>query len=151
MTAVTIVGNLVDAPELRFTPQGKAVANFTVAESQRIKDADGWKDGPSTFWRCSIWDTIAENMTESLVKGQRVIVVGEAKQRSFETKDGEKRTVIEVTATEVGPSLRWATARVERTTRNGSQSNAKAQTAIPPMDDPWSAAPAIGSDDEIPF
>ena len=144
MTAVTIVGNLVDAPELRFTPQGKAVANFTVAESQRIKDADGWKDGPSTFWRCSIWDTIAENMTESLVKGQRVIVVGEAKQRSFETKDGEKRTVIEVTATEVGPSLKWATAKVQKTA-GGSKPAPK------PADDPWSAAPAIGSDDEIPF
>ena len=145
MTAVTIVGNLVDAPELRFTPQGKAVANFTVAESQRIKDADGWKDGPSTFWRCSIWDTIAENMTESLVKGQRVIVVGEAKQRSFETKDGEKRTVIEVTATEVGPSLKWATAKVEKTA-GGKPKPAKAAD-----DDPWSAAPAIGADDEIPF
>ena len=105
MTQVTIIGNLTADPELRFTAQGKAVANFSVAESKRVKDADGgWKDGDSTFWRCSLWDAAAENMTESLHKGQRVIVVGEVRQRSFETQQGEKRTVMEVTATEVGPS-----------------------------------------------
>lgn len=143
MTQVTIVGNLIDAPELRFTPAGKAVANFVVAESQRVRDADGgWKDGDSTFWRCSIWDSQAENMAESLSKGQRVIVVGEAKQRSFETRDGEKRTVIEVTATEVGPSLRWATAKVEKT--GGGKPKPK------PVEDPWGVA-AEATDEAPPF
>jgi len=141
MTQVTIVGNLIDAPELRFTPAGKAVANFVVAESQRVRDADGgWKDGDSTFWRCSIWDAQAENMAESLAKGQRVIVVGEAKQRSFENRDGEKRTVIEVTASEVGPSLRWATAKVEKT---GGKPKPK------PAEDPWGVA--AEATDEVPF
>ena len=150
MTAVTIVGNLTADPELRFIPSGKAVANFTIAESSRVKDGNEWKDGPSTFWNCSIWGTDAENLAESLTRGMRVVAVGEAKQRSFETKDGEKRTVIEVTVSEIGPSLKWATARVERTTKNGSQSNAKAQTAIPAMDDPWGSAPAVGAGDEPP-
>lgn len=150
MTVITIIGNLVDAPELRFTAQGKAVANFTVAESQRVKSADGtWSDGPSTFWRCSIWDTIAENLTESLVKGQRVIVAGEAKQRTFETRDGEKRTVIEVTATDVGPSLRWATAKVEKAT--GKRANPSTPKPAAAADDPWATSPAIGDLDEAPF
>ena len=152
MTNVTIIGNLTDAPELRFTAQGKAVANFTVAESQRIKDADGtWKDGPSTFWRVSIWDTIAENLAESLNKGQRVIVVGEAKQRSFETNAGEKRTVIEVTASDVGPSLRWATATVVKASGKASGFNAGGAKKAAPQDDPWGNAPSIGNDSEAPF
>ena len=143
MTAVTIIGNLTADVELRYTAQGKAVAGFTVAESKRVKDADGgWKDGDSTFWRCSLWDAAAENMTESLHKGQRVIVVGEVKQRSFETQQGEKRTVMEVTATEVGPSLKWSTAKVEK---------AGAPKSKPASDDPWNA-PAIGGDDsQAPF
>ena len=143
MTAVTIIGNLTADVELRYTAQGKAVAGFTVAESKRVKDADGgWKDGDSTFWRCSLWDAAAENMTESLHKGQRVIVVGEVKQRSFETQQGEKRTVMEVTATEVGPSLKWSTAKVEK---------AGAPKSKPVSDDPWNA-PAIGGDDsQAPF
>lgn len=145
MTQVTIVGNLTEAPELKFTAAGKAVANFTVAESQRIRDADGsWRDGDSTFWRCSIWDTQAENLTESLVKGQRVIVVGEAKSRSFETREGEKRTVIEVTASEVGPSLKWATAKVERT-----QAKRKATEKAPV--DPWGNDSGFGDTDTAPF
>jgi len=118
MAQVTIVGNLTDEPELRFTAQGKAVVNFTIAESQRQRQADGsFKDGPATFWRCQLWDIGAENMAESLQKGQRVIAVGEAKQRSFETRDGETRTVIEVSASEVAPSLKWSTARVEKSAR----------------------------------
>lgn len=141
MTLVTIVGNLVDAPELRFTAQGKAVANFTVAESKRVKDGDGWKDGPSTFWRCSLWDTPAENMAESLTKGLRVIVVGEVAQRSFETNAGEKRSVFEVTATEVGPSLKWATAKVDKTGKPKAK----------PAEDPWGSAPAVGAEEEPPF
>ena len=143
MTQVTIIGNLTADPELRFTAQGKAVAGFTVAESKRVKDADGgWKDGDSTFWRCSLWDAAAENMTESLHKGQRVIVVGEVKQRSFETQQGEKRTAMEVTATEVGPSLKWSTAKVEKT---------GAPKTKPVSDDPWNAAPTAGGDDVAPF
>lgn len=138
MSHVSIVGNLTADPELRYTASGKAVASFTVVESSRVKDGDGWKDGPATFWRCSLWDAAAENLTESLTKGLRVIVVGEAKQRSFETNTGEKRSVIEITATEVGPSLRWATAKVEKT---GGKPE--------PKDDPWTATPA--DSDEVPF
>lgn len=142
MTQLTIVGNLTDAPELRFTAQGKAVANFTVAVSKRIKDGNDWKDGPSSFYRCALWDTAAENMTESLNKGQRVIVVGEIAQRSYETNSGEKRSVFEVTAQEVGPSLRWATAKVEKA---GGKSKPK-----PVEDDPWGTTPAEG-DADAPF
>lgn len=131
MTQVTIVGNLTATPELRFTPAGKAVANFTVAVSKRVKDGDEWKDGPTSFYRCSLWDTPAENMAESLERGQRVIVVGEIAQRSFET-NGEKRSVFEVTATEVGPSLKWATAKVEKT--GGKPKQPK------PAEDPWGTA-----------
>jgi len=137
MTNVTIIGNLTDAPELRFTAAGKAVANFTVAESSRVKDGDTWKDGPTTYWRCSLWDSAAENLAESLTKGQRVILSGEAKQRSFETNSGEKRTVIEVTVSEIGPSLRWATAKVERS--GGT---------VKPKDDPWASTPAT---EDAPF
>ena len=134
MTQVTIVGNLTDSPELRFTAQGKAVAGFTVAESKRVKQSDGtWGDGPATFWRCSIWDSQAENLAESLERGQRVIVVGEMAQRSFESKSGEKRLVFEVTASEVGPSLRWATAKPQKT--SSSAPKAKPQ----PKDDPWTS------------
>jgi single-strand DNA-binding protein len=150
MTSVTIVGNLTADPELRFIPSGKAVANFTVAESSRVKDGNEWKDGPSTFWNCSIWGTDAENMVESLTRGMRVIAVGEAKQRSFETRDGEKRTVIEVTVSEIGPSVKWATASVTRATKNGSQSNGKPRTPAPAMDDPWASTPAVGADDGLP-
>jgi single-strand DNA-binding protein len=142
MTAITIIGNLTGAPELRFTPQGKAVANFTVAVSKRVKDGQEWKDGPSSFYRCSLWDTAAENMTESLDKGQRVIVVGEIAQRSYETNSGEKRSVFEVTAQEVGPSLRWATAKPEKASKS---------TPKKPADDPWASTPAIGDDTEAPF
>jgi single-strand DNA-binding protein len=143
MTQVTIIGNLTDAPELRFVPSGKGVANFTVAESQRVKENGEWKDGPTTFWRCRLWDTQAENMTESLTRGQRVIVVGEAKERSFETKAGEKRSVVEVTVSEVGPSLRWATAKVEKAGKSPAPKRVE--------DDPWSAAPAVGDESEAPF
>jgi len=134
MTAVTIIGNLTDAPELRFTASGKAVASFTVAESKRVKQPDGtWGDGPATFWRVSIWDSAAENMTESLHKGQRVIVVGEVAQRTFEAKSGEKRSVFEVTASEVGPSLKWAIAKPEKVSRGGPKS--PGPKTIEP--DPW--------------
>jgi single-strand DNA-binding protein len=148
MTQITIIGNLTDAPELRFTAQGKAVANFTVAESKRVKDGEGWKDGPSSFYRCSLWDAAAENMAESLTKGQRVIVVGELAQRSYETNAGEKRSVFEVTASEVGPSLKWATAKVEKTAGKPSGFASKPSKPDPVADDPWSSAPA---DADPPF
>lgn len=153
MTQLTIIGNLVDAPELKFTSQGKAVANFTVAVSKRVKDNGGWKDGPSSFYRCSLWDTPAENMTESLVKGQRVIVVGEIAQRSYETQQGEKRSVFEVTAQEVGPSLKWATAKVEKAAGKPSGFPSKRPEPLPGVDDsdPWGSAPQNGSDEAPPF
>ena len=151
MTNLTIIGNLTEAPELRFTAQGKAVANFTVAVSKRVKDGNDWKDGPSSFYKCSLWDAAAENMTESLVKGQRVIVVGEIAQRSYETQQGDKRSVFEVTAQEVGPSLRWATAKVEKTTGNGPRRNAAPRNTPKAEDDPWGSAPAVGDDEAPPF
>ena len=147
MTQLTIVGNLTDAPELRFTAQGKAVANFTVAVSKRIKDGNDWKDGPSSFYRCSLWDAQAENMAESLTRGQRVIVVGEIAQRSYETNTGEKRSVFEVAATEVGPSLKWATAKVEKTAKSGPRRDSAPQTPDPAPDDPWGTA----TDEAPPF
>ena len=148
MTQVTIIGNLTAAPELRFTAQGKAVAGFTVAESKRVKDADGtWKDGPGTFWRVSLWDSAAENMTESLGKGQRVIVVGEVSQRSYETNSGESRTVFEVTASEVGPSLRWSICKPEKTSGKSGGFKAAPKKV---EDDPWGSAPSVGTDSELP-
>jgi len=121
-TVITVVGNLTDDPELRFTPSGAAVANFTVASTPRQFDrqTNEWKDGDPLFLRCSIWRQAAENVAESLTKGARVIVQGRLKQRSFETREGEKRTVFELDVDEIGPSLRYATAKVTKTTRSGS-------------------------------
>src|SRR5438309_8114878 len=118
---VTVIGNLTDDPELRFTPSGAAVANFTVASTPRFldKQTNEWKDGDALFLRCSIWRQAAENVAESLQRGARVIVQGRLKQRSYETKEGEKRTVYEVEVDEIGPSLRYATAKVNKTTRGG--------------------------------
>jgi single-strand DNA-binding protein len=148
MASITIIGNLVADPELKFTNTGKAVASFTVAESKRVKGADGtWTDGDSTFWRCSVWDAVAENLAESLNKGQRVIVVGEVKQRSFETQQGEKRSVFEVTASEVAPSLKWAVCKPIKTAAKSGGFTAKKE----PEPDPWGSAPAIGGDDLPPF
>jgi single-strand DNA-binding protein len=120
-TIVTLVGNLTGDPELRFTPSGSAVANFTVASTPRTFDrqSNEWKDGETLFMRCSIWREAAENVAESLTKGTRVVVTGRMKSRSFQTKEGENRTVIELEADEVGPSLRYATAKVNRTQRGG--------------------------------
>ena len=120
-TTITVIGNLTADPELRFTPTGAAVANFTVASTPRIFDhkTGEWKDGEALFLRCSIWRQAAENVAESLTRGSRVIVTGRLKQRSFETREGEKRTVIEVDVDEIGPSLRYATARVNKASRSG--------------------------------
>jgi single-strand DNA-binding protein len=141
-TIITVVGNLTDDPELRFTPSGAAVANFTVASTPRNfdKQTNEWKDGDSLFLRCSVWRQAAENVAESLQRGNRVVVQGRLKQRSYETKEGEKRTVFEMEVDEVGPSLKYATAKVTRTQRGGGGGGFNA----PQTDnDPWaSAAPA---------
>jgi len=171
-TTITVVGNLTADPELRFTPSGAAVANFTVASTPRIYDRQSgeWKDGEALFLRCNIWREAAENVAESLTRGARVVVTGRLKQRSFETREGEKRTVFEVEVDEIGPSLRYATAKVNKASRSGSGGGgfgsgggprqAQAPAAQPTGgsgsgDDPWGSAPASGSfgggDDEPPF
>ena len=118
-TVITIVGNVTGDPELRFTPSGAAVANFTVASTPRAFDrqSNEWKDGETLFMRCSVWRDAAENVAESLGRGTRVVVTGRLKSRSYETKEGEKRTVVEMEVDEVGPSLRYATAKVVKTQR----------------------------------
>lgn len=120
-TPITLVGNLTADPELRFTPSGAAVASFTVASTPRTFDrqSNEWKDGDAMFLNCSVWRQAAENVTESLQKGMRVIVQGRLKSRSYETREGEKRTVFEVEVEEVGPALKYATAKVTRTTSAG--------------------------------
>ena len=118
-TVITVIGNITGDPELRFTPSGAAVANFTVASTPRAFDrqSNEWKDGETLFMRCSVWRDAAENVAESLNRGTRVIVSGRLKSRSYETKEGEKRTVIEMEVDEVGPSLRYASAKVTKTQR----------------------------------
>jgi single-strand DNA-binding protein len=168
-TIITVVGNLTADPELRFTPSGAAVANFTVASTPRTfdKNSNEWKDGEALFLRCSVWRQAAENVAESLTKGTSVIVQGRLKQRSYETKEGEKRTVVELEVDEIGPSLRWATAKVTKASRGGGGGGfgggggggwnggggGGGQSA--PSDDPWSTpAPAASSggwSDEPPF
>lgn len=144
-TLITVVGNLTSDPELRFTPSGAGVANFTVASTPRTFDkASGeWKDGDALFLRCSIWRQAAENVAESLVKGARVIVSGRLKQRSYE-KDGEKRTVIELEADEVGPSLKYATAKVAKVSRQQGDTSGGSSDA-------WAKTPAAATTDQPPF
>ena len=117
---VMLVGNLTDDPELRFTPNGAAVANFRLAVTPRVRDGDSWKDGETSFFRINVWRQQAENVAETLQKGTRCIVVGRLRTRSWETPEGEKRSVTEVEADELGPSLKFATAKVERSSRGGS-------------------------------
>ncbi|MFD3707434.1 single-stranded DNA-binding protein [Nocardia sp. NPDC058658] len=158
-TILTVIGNLVAAPELRHTPTGIAVANFTVASTSRVFDrqSNEWKDGDAVFLRCSVWRDAAENIAESLTRGARIIVSGTVKQRSYETKDGEKRSVLELEVIEAGPSLKYATAKVTRANRTGAQTNSRPATV---EDDPWGSplntAPAMatassGGGDEPPF
>jgi single-strand DNA-binding protein len=118
-TVITVVGNLTNDPELRFTPSGAAVAGFTVASTPRTfdKDSNQWKDGDPLFLRCSVWRQYAENVAESLTKGMQVIVQGRLKQRSYETREGEKRTVVELDVDEIGPCLKFATAKVTKASR----------------------------------
>jgi single-strand DNA-binding protein len=158
---VTVVGNLTNDPELRFTPSGAAVASFTVASTPRYldKNTNEWKDGDALFLRCSVWRQAAENIAESLTRGARVIVTGRLKQRSFETKEGEKRTVVELDVDEVGPSLRYATAKVTKASRGGGGGGgfggggSSYGGGAPADDDPWSTpAPSGGGmTDEPPF
>ena len=161
-TIITVVGNLVAKPELRFTASGAPVANFTVASTPRTfdKQTNEWRHGEALFLRCSIWRDAAENVTESLDKGSRVIVAGKLKQRTFETRDGEKRTVVELEVDEIGPSLRYATAKVTRTQRGDGNvqqaSGGKFQRpSQQPQDDPWGSAPQqdqfAPDDQEAPF
>jgi single-strand DNA-binding protein len=179
-TIVTVVGNLTADPELRFTPSGAAVASFTIASTPRTFDrtSNEWKDGDALFLRCSIWRQAAENVAESLQRGMRVVAQGRLKQRSFETREGEKRTVVEMDVDEVGPSLRYATAKVNRTQRGsssgggfgssggqdsgagsaGSAGSGGSSGSGGGSDDPWGSAPASSSSgggsgfsDEPPF
>jgi single-strand DNA-binding protein len=164
-TTITIIGNLVNDPELRYTPTGQAVATFRVASTPRFMDrnTNEWKDGESLFLSCNVWRQAAENVAESLQRGMRVIVVGRLKQRSYETREGEKRTVYEIEADEVGPSLRNAAAKVNRTNRstggfNGGSSGSSGQggyggnAGARAADDPWAAEPSdSGFSDEPPF
>jgi single-strand DNA-binding protein len=118
-THVTITGNLTDDPDLRFTPGGHAVANFRLAVTARVKDGDTWKDGETSFFRVNVWRQLAEHAAESLSKGDRAVVIGRLKSRSWETPEGDKRSVVEVEADEVAPSLRWAIAKPERAANGG--------------------------------
>ncbi len=142
--SVTLVGNLTDDPELRFTAQGAAVANFRMAVSKRIRDpqTNEWKDGDTSYFRVNVWRQLAENVAETLQKGNRVIVTGALKMRSWETQEGEKRTGGEIEATEVGPSLKWATAKVEKTSRGGGQGASSSEGGD------WAGTPVP---EEVPF
>ncbi|RTL63008.1 MAG: single-stranded DNA-binding protein [Pseudonocardiaceae bacterium] len=176
-TVITVVGNLTADPELRFTPSGAAVANFTVASTPRTFDRQSgeWKDGEALFLRCNVWRQAAENVAETLTRGMRVMVQGRLKQRSFETREGEKRTVVELEVDEVGPSLKYATAKVNKVSRGeggggfggggggfgggggggNRPSGGGGSGGGGYADDPWGSAPPAGSgpamDDEPPF
>ena len=159
-TLITVVGNLTDDPELRFTPSGAAVANFSVASTPRNfdKNTNEWVDGEAMFLRCSIWRQAAENVAESLQRGMRVVVHGRLKARTYETREGEKRTVFEIDVEEIGPSLKFATAKVNRTSRQGGGGGYSGGGGGAPQgggqggqpaaaDDPWATpapAPAAG-------
>jgi single-strand DNA-binding protein len=169
-TTITIIGNMVNDPELRYTPTGQAVATFRVASTPRFMDrtTNEWKDGESLFLSCNVWRQAAENVAESLTRGMRVIVSGRLKQRSYETKEGEKRTVYEIEVDEVGPSLRSASAKVTKSQRSGGGSSFGGGTSGQSgqggqggygggasgraNDDPWAADPGdSGFSDEPPF
>lgn len=180
-TVITVVGNLVDDPELRFTPSGAAVANFRIASTPRTFDrqTNEWKDGEALFLSCSVWRQVAENVAESLQRGMRVVVQGRLKSRQYETREGERRTVFEIDVDEVGPSLRYATAKVTKASRSGGggygggQPSGGSSRGPSSSDDPWAtptrpssdersssssgkgndpwAAPGVNDDDEPPF
>lgn len=158
-TVITVVGNLVEDPELRYTPSGAAVAKFRIASTPRTFDRESgqWKDGEALFLTCSVWRNYAENVAESLSRGSRVIVQGRLKQRSFETREGEKRTVYELDVDEVGPALRFATAKVQKSSGGGGGGRFGAAAAAQP-EDPWASASPAGQnagkggfDEDPPF
>jgi single-strand DNA-binding protein len=168
-TTITVIGNLTDDPELRFTPSGAAVAKFRVASTPRFMDRQSgeWKDGDPLFLQCTVWRQAAENVAESLQRGARVIVSGRLRQRSYETREGEKRTVIELEVDEIGPSLRYATAKVQKMSRSsggggfGASGGAGGGGGGGYADDPWASATPAGAgsgsvssssfDEEPPF
>jgi single-strand DNA-binding protein len=165
-TQITMVGNLVDDPQLRYTPTGNAVASFRVASTPRFLDkaTNEWKDGDSLFLTCNVWRQPAENVAESLQRGMRVIVSGRLRQRSYETREGEKRTVYEIEVDEVGPSLRNASAKVTRSARSGAGSGgggggfdgggrSQGGSSGRPNDDPWASDSGADTSlsDEPPF
>ena len=162
-TVITIIGNLTSDPELRFTPSGAAVADFTIASTPRTLDRETqeWKDGEALFLRCSCWRQMAEHVAGSLTRGSRVMAQGRLKQRSFETKEGEKRTVVELEVDEIGPSLRYATASVTKVARSGGgpgggpgggigAGDGRTATGRAGSPDPW-AAPTDALTEEPPF
>jgi len=153
-TIMTVVGNLTADPELRFTPSGAAVANFTVASTPRKFNAqtNQWEDMDALFMRCNIWRQAAENVAESLTRGSRVIVTGRLRQRSYDTKEGEKRTVVELEVDEIGPSLKYATAKVNKVSRGsggggfgGGNAGTGGGNQASGGDDPWGSAPQAGA------
>lgn len=156
---ITAVGTLVADPELRFTASGAAVVSFTVACNDRRfdKESGKWTDGDATFLRCSAWRQMAENIAESLTKGDRVMVSGQLKQRTYETRDGDKRTSMELDVAEAGPSLKWSVAKVQKASRSAewvSENTGRRRDAQPEADDPWGSAPQAnptGFADEPPF
>jgi len=175
-TTITVIGNLTDDPELRFTPSGAAVAKFRIASTPRTLDRNSgeWKDGEPLFLQCNVWRQVAENVAESLHRGSRVIVSGRLRQRSYETREGEKRTVMELEVDEIGPSLRYATAKVQKMSRSGGGGsgggfgsgggggNNSGGGGAPSQggyaDDPWATAAPVGGpggsnnfDEEPPF
>ena len=143
-TVITVVGNLTADPELRFTASGAAVANFTVASTPRTLDRQSgeWKDGEALFMRCTIWWQAAEHVAESVARGDRVVVQGRLRQRSFETRDGDKRTVVELDVDEIGPSLRYVTVKVTTASRAGAESHGAEIGRAPPTGGPAHPHPA---------
>ena len=150
---ITIVGNLTDDPELRYTPNGAAVVKFRVAVNRRYRDESGqWKDGDTSYFTVNAWRNLAENIAESLTRGTRVVVAGRLQMRSWETPDGDKRSVVEIEADEVGPSLKWAKASVERTQRSGGGGYSGGGSSSGGGGGDWSAPAPVGpSDEETPF
>ena len=157
-TIITVIGNLTSDPELRWTPSGAAVANFTIASTPRTLDrqTQEWKDGEALFLRCSVWREAAENVAESLTRGSRVMAQGRLKQRSFETKEGEKRSVVELEVDEIGPSLRYATATIAKASRSGGRpqtgngSGSAGGGADGGSADPWAVPVGAGAGAEEP-
>jgi single-strand DNA-binding protein len=153
-TTITVTGNLVDDPELRFTPQGQPVARFRIASTPRFRDnsTGEWKDGEALFLTVNVWRQQAENVAESLTRGARAVVTGRLRQRNYETKEGEKRTVYEIEADDVAASLKFASAKVTKASRNsGTQASGQGSSDSNGQADPWASGTSGGYSDEPPF